>query len=222
MKTILAFVVAAACSALLISSANAGGGRRQGGMSSSSTSSGLLPNGRSPLGEPVFLIPSSSKSSGGPIGGYVPPTSNTASLVGSSSASTGATSSARVAQLVPSSTSTALTVPSTNNGNGHAPSFISSGAGTNVIFTPPPTIVGVAPQVTATGNIAGNNLAADKPFGGSILNTGLGSGHTGSTSQDQSNGIRITPLINAGPTVQVPTATSTSNTTTSAATTSGR
>lgn len=73
-----AFVVAAFCGAAFISSAFAGGHREASGMSSMNATTLGAPTGRSPLGEPVFLVPatsgnSSSAASVGPIGGYVAP-----------------------------------------------------------------------------------------------------------------------------------------------------
>ncbi len=196
---------------------------------------------------------SASASSGGPIAGYVPPRiplpplhapdPRVAALVGPSATSTGSTSSGStpVGELVGSSISTA-TAAHSNEGNGRVrvspvrknpstpePPNISGGAGgggTRVVFTPPPTIVGVSPSVTGTGNIAGNNLA-DRTFGPSILSTGLGSNgsqlssnvQTGSGGQSPAPWIRITPLQYNGPTVEVPTASSISKT--SSSTTAG-
>jgi hypothetical protein len=239
MKSTPAYIllVAATCCALLISSANAGG-RRQGFGTSSSTTSSLLPNGRSPLGEPVFLIPSKSGESvpsGGPIGGYVPPrtplppliapNTKSAALIGPVSDGVPGT------QVIKASTSTISAAPSTGDGGHLQLSSISktpglsdmpsvSGQSTRVIFTPPPTIVGVPPSVTGTGNIAGANLA-DHTFGGSMLDTGLGAKSAklaGSSAQDPSNPtpwIRITPLQYNGPTVEVPTTSSVAKTSSS-------
>jgi len=158
--SLCAVVAASVCSTLLISSAEAGGRRAGLGMSSSgqsmSASRDMFPNGRSPLGEPVFLVPSNSAvgkslsgTSGGPIGGYVPPRTPLPPL-------TAPPSTSATASLVSSSSTAAA-------------------KSTKVIFTPPPTIVGVPASVTGTGNIAGANVA-DRAFsseGGSILNTGL-------------------------------------------------
>lgn len=252
----LNFVCAFVCSAFLISSANAGGHHQGVGLSSSATTSTTATaTGRSPLGEPVFLIPSSSSNgsvsapSGGPIGGYVPPRTplpplhapdpRVAALVPPASTSKGSTASgpSPVGELIGSSISTA-TAAHSNEGNGRVrvspvrknasiPELpnISGGAGgrgTRVVFTPPPTIVGVSPSVTGTGNIAGNNLA-DRTFGPSILSTGLGSNgsqpssnvQTGSGGQSPAPWIRITPLQYNGPTVEVPTASSVSKTSSS-------
>jgi hypothetical protein len=219
--SVYAFTVALASSALLIPSANAGGRHGSLGLSSSatSTSSTALSSGRSPLGEPVFLIPSSSSngsstaSSGGPIGGYVPPRTPLPPLIAPPS------TTATASLVPPSSTSNS----STGSGREHIQrvspareaAHIMSGRvddrGTKVIFTPPPTIVGVTPSVTGTGNLAPNNLA-DRTFGPSILNAGLGStvGSVGQGSQSSSQPpwVRITPLQYNGPTVQVPTTSS--------------
>jgi hypothetical protein len=165
--SVYAFVAAAACSAFLISSANAGGHHHGVGLSNSATTStSATATGRSPLGEAVFLIPS---------------TTTGATVVGRERVSP-----AREQMHL-------LEKPAITSG---------SDRGTKVIFTPPPTIVGVPPSVTGTGNIAGNNLA-DGTFGSSILNSGLESknSHPSLNVQRGSNGqsdprdwIRITPL----------------------------
>lgn len=157
--SLYAVVAASACSALLISSAEAGGRRAGLGMSSSAGASmNSTSVGRSALGEPVFLIPSSSSAgksfinngnSGGPIGGYVAPRTPLPPLT------------------APPSTSATAALGS--------PSSTGTGRGTNVIFTPPPTFVGLPPSVSPTGNPAGNNVA-ERAFGsegGGILSTGL-------------------------------------------------
>src|SRR6202043_4161205 len=60
------------------SSAFAGGHRESSGMSRMSNTALGSPTGRSPLGEPVFLVPATSSNSGsaatgGPIGAYAAP-----------------------------------------------------------------------------------------------------------------------------------------------------
>ena len=209
---VCAFIAALACSAFLISSANAGGHHQGVGLSSSATTStstsATLPNGRSPLGEPVFLIPSTTTSS-------------------STSTSSGGGGRERIQHMSPARERVQIPEKPTIMGG--------SDRSTKIIFTPPPTIVGVSPSVTGTGNIAGNNLA-DRTFGPSILSTGLGLGSkTSNPSPDTQQlsvaqggfirsgvpigtgpqgpptltpWIRITPLQYAGPTVEVPTASS--------------
>src|ERR1700730_526958 len=144
-----AFIAPFVCSALLISSANAGGRHQGVGLSTSATTStSATATGRSPLGEPVFLIPSSSNSSvsapsGGPIGGYVPPRTplpplrapdpNVAALV----TTTANTSSGGVTSQHVSPARERVRIP-------EKPTIMGgSGRGTNVLFTPPATIVGL-------------------------------------------------------------------------------
>jgi hypothetical protein len=215
---ICAFIAAAICSAFFVSSANAGGGHHhQGlGMSNSSMSTNVTPTGRSPLGEPVFLIPSSTvtATSGGPIGGYVAPKTPlpplhappsmgaTASLVSSNSG--GGAPRGRIftsqRKLSAMEKQTALSGPE---------------RGTHVIFTPPPTIVGVTPSAVGTGNIAGNSLA-DRTFAGSsILNTGLGSASSRPSVETLDRVSATATSSKSGPTVEVMTTSSSSKSTSS-------
>lgn len=185
--SLFAFIIAFACTALFISSANAGGHHHGTlGLSSSATSttSTSLLNGRSPLGEPVFLIPATSTSGthGGPIGGYVgprtplpplvapPSTTNTASL-GSSAAA--ARSGAQGAGAISVQSQRQETTRSTH-----------------VIFTPPPTFVGVSPSVNGPANAAAANRA-EKIFSGSMLDVGLGAGSTESSATKTGSGVGL-------------------------------
>jgi len=176
MKSICVYssAVALACSALLISSADAGG-RHHFGLSSSSASTRSI---------------TSTNLSGGPIGGYVGPRTPLPPL-----------------KAPPSTTNTAsLTAkPATTGGQGTA---TQSGSATNhstkVIFTPPPTFVGVPPSVNGPVNAAAANRAVDGTFGGSIMNTGLtGSGERSKPNSDlpevaQVHGIFLPSVVPVG------------------------
>lgn len=216
MKTILVCTVvsAAACSALSISSAQAGGRHHALGVSNSAASTTATSTGRSSLGEPVFLIPSTTSSSQGFV-------------------NSGREMSQRVS--IARESRNAVSSSAVNNGTGR---------GTNVIFTPPPTIVGATASQSGVGNIAGNNVA-ERTFRNaersSILDSGLGANPSVPqpdlvSLKAPQNGLQpsivpvgpgpqgpptLTPVTTtvqkSSPTVQVPTTSSAASTSSSAA-----